>query len=147
MKCLFQVVKEVIRLFSPVPFLFRTASEDVDLGNGYCAPKGSSVVAMCCDTHRDPNLYPDPDRFDPDRFSPENSYGRHPYAYVPFGAGRRFCIGYKFAMMELKTMLSVVIRRIKVVKSLVTLKEMEKHLQFSMVVHSSVGYPVHVEPR
>ena len=45
--------------------------------------------------HRDPKSFPDPDTFDPDRFSPERSQDRHPYAYVPFSAGPRNCIGQK----------------------------------------------------
>ncbi len=65
-------------------------------------------------THRDPRFWDNPEGFDPDRFTPENVAKRHKFAFFPFAAGPRMCIGSAFAMMEMQLVLAMVMQRYRV---------------------------------
>eukprot|EP00057_Strongylocentrotus_purpuratus_P030954 XP_783176.3 PREDICTED: cytochrome P450 4V2 [Strongylocentrotus purpuratus] len=116
-----RVIKETLRITPPVPGLSRELDEDIVV-DGKVLPKEAMVIINIYGIHHDPEQFPDPDRFDPDRFLPENSTKRHPFAFIPFSAGPRNCIGQKFAMMEDKVILINLLRRFSV-KSLQTLDE------------------------
>ncbi|XP_047025925.1 cytochrome P450 4C1-like [Helicoverpa zea] len=109
MKYLERCIKESLRLFPPVHFISRSLNETVTLSN-YKIPAGTFCHIQIYDLHRRADLFKNPTSFDPDRFLPENSVGRHPYAYIPFSAGPRNCIGQKFAMMEMKIAVAEVLR-------------------------------------
>lgn len=113
MKYLDRVIKEALRLYPPVPKVGRVLSEDVQLDE-YKIPMGCMIGVHIYYLHRDERFFPDPEKFEPDRFLPENTAGRHPYAYIPFSAGSRNCIGRKFAQYEELSVLSSIFRNFKV---------------------------------
>ena len=98
------VIKEALRLCPSVPFIGRQTRSDLKLGD-HVVPPGSVVFVLIYQLHRNSSIYPNPEQFNPDRFLPESTIGRHPFAFVPFSAGPRNCIGQKFAMAEMKTVL------------------------------------------
>lgn len=105
-----QVVDETLRLYPAVWALPRTAAQDGEIG-GYRIPRGTIVNVLVHLLHRQPDVWPDPERFDPERFAPAAVAGRHKHAYMPFGAGHRICIGMHFALLELVLALASVARR------------------------------------
>jgi cytochrome P450 len=94
-----RVIDEAMRLYPPAWGFSRQALADDELG-GYHLPRGWLAFLMPYVLHRQPAYWPDPDRFDPDRFTPERSAERPKFAYLPFGAGPRQCIGNQFALLE-----------------------------------------------
>lgn len=102
-----QVVQESMRLFPPVWIVSRQLIEDDEI-DGVKIPAGAPVLLVQYVTHRHRDFWDNPEGFDPDRFHPDQSEGRHPYAYFPFGAGPRICIGNHFAMMEAVLILATV---------------------------------------
>jgi cytochrome P450 len=93
------VIDEALRLYPPAWGFSRQAVGDDELG-GYPLPSGWMAFVVPFVLHRLPSMWDEPDAFDPDRFSPERSADRPKFAYVPFGAGPRQCIGNQFALME-----------------------------------------------
>lgn len=112
MKYLECCLKESQRLYPSVPFIARTCTEDLVIA-GNIVPKGATVQVPICNLHRDETVFPKPEEFIPERFLPENVKGRHPFAYLPFSAGPRNCIGQRFAMMEEKIVVANVLRNYK----------------------------------
>jgi cytochrome P450 len=105
-----RVLDESLRLYSPVHALSRTANEDNEIG-GYPVPHGCTVTVSMHATHRLPEHWPDPERFDPDRFLPEACAARSNYAYIPFAVGHRNCIGGALAILESKLILALIAQR------------------------------------
>lgn len=101
------VVRESMRLMPPVAFTLRIPVEDVEVG-GLPMRQGDRVILSAYLTHRVPEVFPQPNRFNPMRW-----YGSRfdPYEYIPFSAGPRLCLGYSFATLELKLTVARVIQR------------------------------------
>ena len=101
------VLDETMRLYPPAWIVNRRAI-DADEVEGFAILAGSQITVSPYATHHDPALWPDPFQFDPEQFTPERSANRHRYAYFPFGAGPRVCIGNNFALMEAQLFLAAV---------------------------------------
>jgi len=93
------VMDETLRLYSPVAIMARDALEDDEVG-GYQVPAGTIVTLSPYMTHRHPEFWERPLEFYPDHFAPEQVETRPRYAYYPFGAGQRTCLGKHFALLE-----------------------------------------------
>ena len=106
------VIEESMRLYPPVWTLSRTPYED-DMIGGYHIPAGAVVVMSPYVTHRHPEFWEEPDRFDPERFTPERTAARPRFAYFPFAAGPRQCIGNTFALTEAQLVLATVLQRFR----------------------------------
>ncbi len=105
-----QVFKEALRLYPPAYAFSRRALRDVEI-DGYRVPKGAVVLLAPYTLHRRGEYFPEPEKFDPERFTPEREKQIPRYAFMPFGAGPRICIGLYFAMMEGHLLLATIAQR------------------------------------
>jgi cytochrome P450 len=104
------VFQEAMRLYPPAPAMARITSRPVRIG-GVALKKGATVLVPIYVVHRHRRLWSDPLVFDPRRFEGDAAASRHRYAYMPFGAGPRTCVGAAFAMLEGKTILARLLAR------------------------------------
>ncbi len=112
-KYLDAVVSETLRLYPPATSVEREASEDYLLGDaGIKVPKNTVIHIATYSLHRDPQYFNDPEKFMPERFLAENRT-HDPFAYLPFGAGPRNCVGMRLALMECKLALMHAVHKFK----------------------------------
>ncbi|CAM4580869.1 unnamed protein product [Leuciscus chuanchicus] len=114
LKYLDLVICESLRLYPPA-FRFARDVEQDCVVNGQLLPKGSSLEIPTGFLHYDPEHWTEPTKFIPERFTPEAKASRHPFVYLPFGAGPRSCVGMRLAQLEIKVALVHIFRRFNVV--------------------------------
>ncbi|XP_015795533.1 cytochrome P450 4V2-like [Tetranychus urticae] len=138
-----QCIKEGLRLFPPVPMIARELDQEVIL-DGFKIPRGASVAIMIYSIHRDPIIYPDPDSFNPDRFDSDHISSIPAYAYIPFSAGPRVCIGQRFALIEMKIILIQIIKNFR----LISTKPLNQiPYEFEVTIRPKVPLDVNFIPR
>lgn len=104
------VVKESLRLYPPGWMTTRRVREDTRLGD-YLIPAGSTVIMSQYVSHRDPAMWERAEEFDPTRFRQPSQKERPQFAYYPFGAGPRQCIGKEIALLEMMIILPALLKR------------------------------------
>lgn len=144
-------VSEVLRLHTPVPRIPRVAWKDYvlkygpDDGKSVSIPKGTLVYQLFQAMNQNDNYWRDPLIFDPERFSKANRTQIVPYSYVPFGTGPRYCIGMRFAMIEIKLALALQVVQFKLSKC----QETEKCMKYvtNMFLLQTKDMKIVFEPR
>nr|UPO37784.1 cytochrome P450 4g15 [Liriomyza trifolii] len=145
MKYLERCLMETLRIFPPVPVIARELQEDLKLvSDNYIVPRGATVAVATIKLHRNPHIYENPTQFNPDNFLPERCANRHYYAFVPFSAGPRSCVGRKYAMLKLKILLSTIMRNFRVYSDLT---EKDFKLQADIILKREEGFQVRLIPR
>jgi sterol 14alpha-demethylase len=103
-------LKESLRLHPPLILLLRKALSDYEYG-GFRVPAGKSIGVSIAVSNRMPEHFPEPNRYDPERYLPPREEDRQAFAWIPFGGGRHRCVGAAFAMIQLKAIFSIMLRR------------------------------------
>ena len=110
LKYTLMVFQEAMRLYPPIWMLTRAAIEADEIG-GYRVPANSEILLLPYITHRHPKYWEQPEDFNPEHFTPEKVAARPRFAYFPFGAGARQCIGNNFALMEAQLIIATVAQK------------------------------------
>ncbi|XP_068757724.1 thromboxane-A synthase-like [Montipora capricornis] len=119
-----QVISEVQRLCGPVLLITRECTEDA-IYKGIRIPKGCGINIPVYVLHRDPDLWDNPLDFNPENFSSEAKEKRDPFAFLPFGAGPRQCIGMRLVLLEIKIAIMKIMQRFKFERAPGTVEKLE----------------------
>ncbi|KAL7869678.1 hypothetical protein AOLI_G00136660 [Acnodon oligacanthus] len=134
-------IKESLRLHPPASTITRYYSQDMSVPGGRIIPQGNICLISIYGTHHNPELWPNPEVYDPMRFDPENSKQRSSYAFIPFSAGPRNCIGQSFALAEIRVVLALTLRRFRILPGSRPPKRLYK-----LIMRTEDGMPLKLEP-
>ncbi|XP_050426995.1 cytochrome P450 4C1-like [Adelges cooleyi] len=146
MEYLERVIKETMRHFPPLPLLGRNVEKETKIG-GYLIPAGSILEIFPALLHFNAQIYPEPEKFNPDNFLPEACRSRHPYSFLPFSAGYRNCPGIKYAMLQMKTVISTLVRSYRFYPSDKCPKPENLRIMYSTTLKFVDGCYVKIEAR
>jgi len=132
-----QVINEALRLYPPGWLLSRRTIE-ADVLGGFPVPAGTNVLLPLYLLHRHPRFWKEPERFWPERFAPEHEAERPRFAYMPFAAGPRHCIGETFALYEMLMHVYKVARRYRLTYV------PDKPLELEAQINLRTRYPLHM---
>ena len=145
-------IKESMRLYSTVPSISRQSEHDLTFKTAaaesanYVIPANVEIVPFLFLHHRDPKWFPEPKKFDPERFGPNAPQRHHPFAFVPFSAGARNCIGQKFAELEQKVVLATILRKYSVRTDL-GMEELDDGVSVALTLNNRTGLPIYFDLR
>lgn len=131
-----QVFMETLRMYTVAPFLPRASNKADYLGN-YSLPANALMLVFYHGVHHNPHVWDNPEIFDPERFTPERMAGQHPFAYVPFSAGPRKCVGDEFALLEGPLIMAMILQRYNI--NLLPNQTFAAGIGASMQPHNGVG--------
>ncbi|XP_063532120.1 cytochrome P450 4V2-like [Cydia strobilella] len=141
LKYLEAVIKETLRTYPAVPVVVREVLNDVELPTGTKLVNGVGILINFCAMHRNPAYWgEDADVFRPERFL--EGPLKHPAQFMPFSYSLRNCVGSTYAMMSMKTVLSALIRRYRLLPS-----TLELRAKFCVMMKDSAGYTLRIEHR
>lgn len=134
MKYLEAVIKESLRLYPSVPAFTREIKNTLQL-NKYCIPPMTTVMVYPYIVHRNEDIFPNPEKFIPERFLDQDNKSKFLFGYIPFSAGARNCIGQKYAMHQMKTVVSSVLRKARI-ETLGTVEDIKISAQLIIRIES-----------
>ncbi|PZC83858.1 hypothetical protein B5X24_HaOG200058 [Helicoverpa armigera] len=149
LKYLDAVIRETLRLYPPVPVITRKIVEEVTLPSGIKIVPGSGIIVNIWALHRNPRYWGcDAEQFRPERFL--DAPPTHPAAFMPFSHGPRNCVGYQYAMTSMKTVVSSLLRRYKLLPATAP-NEKGTHrpirLKFDLMMKDDDDFQIQIEAR